>query len=164
MTDPTTKSAERRNALAFGFASPIVGLTSALLFGMAASDLFGTLQVWVGVVIIALIGISLVVGAHFSAIAINESSSNKGAPKASAVLNLVVLSIWSYVTLAISIGGGVNAVMSLQEWDQNGNRPFIRTLNSDDIFNHLLPAQVMFLSLLGVLYFFVVLRSKGRKA
>jgi hypothetical protein len=164
MTDSTTKSAERRNALAFGFASPIVGLTSALLFGMAASDLFGTLQVWVGVVIIALIGISLVVGAHFSAIAVNDTVGNKGAPRAAAVLNLVVVSIWSYVTLGMSIAGGISAVMALQEWDQNVSRTTIRGFNSDDIFNHFLPAQVMFLSLLGVLYFFVVLRSKGRKA
>lgn len=156
--------AQNRNALAFGFASPIVGLTSALLIGMAVNDLFGTLDVWVGVVIIAIIGVSLIVGGHFSAVALRDSATHKGAPKAAAVLNLVVVSIWSYVTFTISVTGGIGAIMAIQQWNEKAGLSELRAFTGDDFWNHLLPAQVMFLILLVVLYLFITLRSKGSKS
>ena len=161
MSNPVAPA--NRNAIAFGFASPIVGLTLALLIGMAVSDLFGTLDVWMGVVIIAIIGAAQVVGGHFSAIAMRDAGSHKGAPKAAAVLNLVVVSIWSYVTFFTSVSGGIGAVMAINAWNERTQKQELRAFNSDDFWNHLLPAQVMFLTLLVVLYFFIVLRSKGSK-
>lgn len=161
---------EHRKSLAFGFASPIVGLTLALIIGMAVSDLLKNtdnaeaILVWVGVIIIAIIGASLVFGAHFAALAVNDADSSKGPAKAASVLNLVVVSIWSYVTLGISLSGGVGAIMMLQDWGAAGNTPNLRAMNADDFWNHLLPASVMMILLLTVVYVFVVLRSKGRKS
>ena len=153
-----------RKALAFGYASPVVGLTVAFLTGAAISDLFGTLETWTWFAIQALIGAAIVTGAHFSAIAVagSEATGNKGASKGAARLNLVLAIIWFYFVGIQSFAIGAMAIGGLV--DYGPGHPVLKAPSSHLWLTELLPAQAFILLTLAGIYFFVTLRSKGSKS
>jgi hypothetical protein len=153
-----------RKSLAFAYASPVVGLTVAFITGAAINDLFGTLETWTWFAIQALVGASVVLGAHFAGIAVagSEASARKNASKGASRLNLVLAIIWFYFVGIQSFAYGGNAISALV--DYSAQRPVLKAPDSEFWLNGMLPAQAFILLTLVGVYYFVTLRSKGSKS
>lgn len=155
-----------RKALAFGYSAPIVGLTLAFVTGAAINDLFGTLETWTWFAIQALIGASIITGAHFSAVAVagSEANSHKAASNGASKLNLVLATIWFFFVGIQSFVTGAMAVSGFLEYSNSSNEPSLHAPSTHVWLDQLIPAQAFIVLTLAGVYFFVVLRSKGRKA
>lgn len=118
MTKRAAKTAQR--ALALGYAVPIIGGVTALLIGLIISDATHTnLDIWIWVLIHAVLGAGMVLGTRFSTAAFNYSVSAKrkvGATKGGRNLNLVLGIIWSVVVIIMSFAKGEEAVGKLVQW------------------------------------------------
>jgi hypothetical protein len=165
MTNPVVShDAQVRRSLAWGYASPVIGLTVGIIIGTAMNDLFGTLDVWVWFALFALICASIVAGAHFAANAVQASAGHSGAGRGAAILNLVLGLIWVYWAAIQSFMYGATAISTFVKYPENGiGNPTFQLPTADTWINQLIPAQAFILLTLVGIYFFVTLRSKGRK-
>jgi hypothetical protein len=111
-------SSSGRGELAFAYAAPIVLTAVALILGLIVFDLTGTApQVWVWVIIQALIGVGIVVGTVFARGA--KSAQVAGARTSPTVvsgarsLNFVLSVVFAVVVTIMSLGYGSSAISQL---------------------------------------------------
>ncbi|MEN9753195.1 MAG: hypothetical protein RL670_886 [Actinomycetota bacterium] len=154
-----------RRSVAWGYASPVIGLTSGIIIGTAINDLFGALEVWTWFAIFTMICASIVAGSYFAAKAVDASGGHSGAARGASILNLVLGLIWIYWAAAQSFTYGITAVGSFIKWPESGSAdPVLQVPTAEIWLNQLIPAQAFVLLTVVGVYFFVTLRSKGRKS
>lgn len=117
------KMSEAQKALGLGYAVPILATAVAIIFGLAVYDVTRTnLQVWVWVIIIAIVAAGVVWGTRFAA----KAKSVKPAPQkprtalaaGAANLNLVLSIIFGAVVTIMAFAFGSEAIGKLQSWSQ----------------------------------------------
>ena len=113
-------SALAQRHLALGYAVPIIGGVTALLLGLIISDVTHTrLDIWIWVLIHAILGAGMVLGTRYSTAAFNYSvtaGKRVGATKGARNLNLVLGIIWSAVVIISSFSKAGEAVQKLVVW------------------------------------------------
>ena len=163
MSNPSTLSeGQLRRSIAFGYSSPIVGLTLAFVIGAGINDLFGNVTAWTWFAIQALIGTSIILGAHFSAYAVayGAAHGHVAAGRGASRLNLVLAYIWFFFVGIQSFTYGAESASYLL--DYSGVRPVMKAATAQFWLNNFLPAQMFIVLALAGIFFFVNLRSKGQ--
>ena len=123
-TDGTkVKMSEAQKALGLGYAIPILATAVAIIFGLAVYDVTRTnLQVWIWVIIIAIVASGVVFGTRFA----NKARSAKPAaakPRAAlaagaANLNFVLSIVFGAIVSVMSFSFASSAVYKLQVWPE----------------------------------------------
>jgi hypothetical protein len=117
---PKSAAARAQRHLGLGYAVPIIGAVTALLLGLIISDVTHThLDIWIWVLIQAILGVGMVLGTRYSTAAFNFSvghGKRVGATKGARNLNLVLGIIWSAVVIIMSFSKAAEAVNRLVVW------------------------------------------------
>lgn len=108
-----------RKSLGGAYAIPIVAVAIALIFGLVVFDITGTtLQVWVWVIIQAMIGIGIVLGTIFGEKAVlagpRGKSSRGRITKSARGLNFVLSIVFGAVVTVMGFGYGASAIDQLR--------------------------------------------------
>lgn len=140
---PEQKRAKRESALAFVY--PIVGTTLALLIGLTVYQARReNPQVWVWVLILAIVGGSVALGSIYAARTKTHGASKakpKKEPGTTALsLNFVLVVVFVVVVTVMSFGFGIAAVTELSEWRENGN--YILAITPGWFVRSMLPAML----------------------
>jgi len=111
--------AEARRSLGAAYALPIVAVASALIFGLIVFDVTGTtLEVWVWVIIQAIIGAGIVVGTIFGEKAMaagpRGTTSRSRITRSARGLNFVLSIVFGAVVTIMGFSYGTSAVNSLR--------------------------------------------------
>jgi heme/copper-type cytochrome/quinol oxidase subunit 2 len=117
------KMSEAQKALGLGYAVPILTTAVAIIIGLGVYDVTRTnLQVWLWVIIIAIVAAGVVFGTRFAA---KAKSAKPRAPKTrmalaagAANLNLVLSIIFGSVVTIMAFAFGSGAISKLQTWSQ----------------------------------------------
>jgi uncharacterized BrkB/YihY/UPF0761 family membrane protein len=143
MAPPKQKRAKREAALAFVY--PIVGTTLALLIGLTVyQSSRQNPQVWVWVLILAIVGGSIALGSLYAARTKAHAGSQvkpkKVAGTAALSLNFVLVVVFVVVVTLMSFGFGISAISELSQWRENGN--YIKDLTPGWFLEFMLPAML----------------------
>lgn len=179
MTKSAASVAQRN--LGLGYALPIIGGVTALLLGLIISDITRTnLDIWIWVLIHAILGAGAVLGTRFATSAYNFGLAHRkklGATKGARNLNLVLGIIWGAVVTIVSFVKSSEAVNRLVEWPKYTGKPLpsmtdkaqvveptptIHSLGSAAFLENFLPAFVLVLIAVVGIYLLVV--ERGREA
>lgn len=141
---PEQKRAKREAALAFVY--PIVGTTLALLIGLTVYQASRqNPQVWVWVLILAIVGGSVVLGSIYAARTkahvASKAKPNKEAGTTALSLNFVLVVVFVVVVTVMSFGFGIAAITELSQWRENGN--YIKDLTAGWFVHSMLPAMLI---------------------
>ena len=145
--------ARLQRAVGLAYASPIVGTAIAIIFGLVVYDTTRTtLDVWIWVIIQAIIATSIIIGTRFA----SEARSSKPIePKprrtgtAAVNLNLVLSIVFGVAVTIMAFTFGFAAIESLREWpewvedDPASYQPFVNAISLTWILQKLLPALVL---------------------
>jgi MFS family permease len=140
---PEQKRAKRESALAFVY--PIVGTTLALLIGLTVYQARReNPQVWVWVLILAIVGGSVALGSIYAARTKTHGASKakpKKEPGTTALsLNYVLVVVFVVVVTVMSFGFGIAAVTELSQWRESGN--YIMDITPGWFVRSMLPAML----------------------
>jgi hypothetical protein len=140
---PEQKRAKREAALAFVY--PIVGTTLALLIGLTVyQSSRQNPQVWVWVLILAIVGGSVAMGSIYAARtkahAVLQAKPKKVAGTAALSLNFVLVIVFVVSVTLMSFGFGFSAISELSQWRENGN--YIMDITPGWFFKSMLPAML----------------------
>ena len=140
---PEQKRAKREAALAFVY--PIVGTTLALLIGLTVyQSSRQNPQVWVWVLILAIVGGSVALGSIYAARtkahAVLQAKPKKVAGTAALSLNFVLVIVFVVSVTLMSFGFGFSAISELSQWRENGN--YIMDITPGWFFKSMLPAML----------------------
>ncbi len=121
----TEKDEERsklQRYVGFAYASPIIGTAIAVILGLVVYDTTRTtLDVWIWVVIQAIIATSIIIGTSFAA-KVRLARPLEPKPKlrgiAAVNLNLVITIVFGVVVTIMSFAFGATAVDELREWPE----------------------------------------------
>jgi hypothetical protein len=156
------------------YASPIIGTAIAIILGLVVYDVTRTdLDVWIWVVIQAIIATSILLGTSFAA---KVRLSRPLAPKvrqtgvAAVNLNLVLTIVFGVVVVGMSFSFGASAIEELRNWPQYApvpdpgvQQPVIVLPSLNWFFSKMLPA-IALLALAEVgLYRSMVVRSADKE-
>ena len=161
---PEERDEERarlQRAVGLAYASPIIGTAIAIIFGLVVYDTTRTtLDVWIWVIIQAIIATSIIIGTRFAA---EARSSKPLEPKprrtgtAAVNLNLVLSIVFGAVVTIMAFAFGFAAIEALREWpqwvenDPVSQQPFVNPISLTWALEKLLPALVLlFLATFGV--------------
>lgn len=180
---PNKASFARRN-LALGFSAPIIGAAVAIIFGLIVFDLTQTtIEAWVWLVIQAMIGTGVVLGARWSSMAeawVSPEGKRLSATKGAANVNLVITIIFVAVTTSQAFSYTATAVEKLRSyyWEDpvyqkdieqgkevpipSGPEYVIDPLTPETLFNDFLPAFGLLLVALVGIYLFLTERTRER--
>jgi hypothetical protein len=158
-----------QKALAIGYALPIIGTALAVIVGLAVYDAQRTsLQGWTWVLILALVGVSIVLGTRFAA----QARSAKPVVRAPRVvgaagavtLNYVLSVVFAGVVSIMSFTFGQAAVSSLISYPQcldgNCSGPSLLSLTGDWWINQMIPAFLMLVLVEVATYLAITSRNK----
>lgn len=175
---PVVSASRAQRSLGLGYAVPIIGAVTALLLGLIIADLTRTnLDIWLWVLIQAILGAGMVLGTRFATLAFNYSISagrRVGATKGARNLNLVLGIIWSAVVIVMSFSKASEAVNKLLVWPKQviskapGTEtmpvkgPTIEPVTSVAFLQDFLPAFVLIL--LAVVGTYLLLAERSREA
>ncbi len=106
---------QARTALAFGYASPIVGIVLGIIIGLAIFDIFDAFEQWTGVILLALLGFSIWFGANKSGAALSYNNGEIGGAKGAANLNSVLAIVWMAVSFIVSLTMAIDGLNSFDE-------------------------------------------------
>lgn len=108
---------QARKSLAFGFASPIAGAALGVILGLAIYDIFDTFEQWTVVILLALLGFSIWLGANKSgeALAFEGKEGGLSAAKGAANLNSILAIIWMAISFIVSVAMAFEAVNGFVE-------------------------------------------------
>ena len=161
-----------KNALAIGFASPIIGAALGVLLGLAIFDLFDAFEEWTAVVLIALLGFSIWLGATKSGDALvyeNEHGGLSGA-RGAANLNSVLAIVWMVVSFITSLTMALSALQGFRQYPEPAGirepyNPGAFTVEFDTsvFFGEFLPAVVIVAMSMFGFVFMLVATSKVPK-
>jgi hypothetical protein len=159
-----------QKALAIGYALPIIGTALAVIVGLAVYDAQRTsLQGWTWVLILALVGVSIVLGTRFAA----QARSAKPVVRAPRVvgaagavtLNYVLSVVFAGVVSIMSFTFGQSAVSSLVSYPQcldgNCTGPSMLSLTGDWWFNQMAPAFLLLVLVEVATYLAITSRTKA---
>jgi hypothetical protein len=158
-----------QKALAIGYALPIIGTALAVIVGLAVYDAQRTsLQGWTWVLILALVGVSIVLGTRFAA----QARSAKPVVRAPRVvgaagavtLNYVLSVVFAGVVSIMSFTFGQSAVSSLVSYPQcldgNCTGPSLLSLTGDWWVNQMIPAFLLLVLVEAATYLAITSRNK----
>lgn len=157
---PEQKRAKREAALAFVY--PIVGTTLALLIGLTVYQASRqNPQVWVWVLILAIVGGSVVLGSIYAA-RTKAHGASKAKPKkepgtTALSLNFVLVVVFVVVVTVMSFGFGIAAITELSQWRENGN--YIKDITPGWFVRSMLPAMLTLVLVDVTAYVAVRIRS-----
>ncbi len=145
--------ARLQRAVGLAYASPIIGTAIAIIFGLVVYDTTRTtLDVWIWVIIQAIIATSIIVGTRFAA---QAKSAKPLQPKprrtgtAAVNLNLVLTIVFGVAVTVMAFTFGFAAVENLREWPQwvegkpETQQPFVNAISLGWFLESLLPALVL---------------------
>lgn len=170
--DDERKKLQRYVGLAY--ASPIIGTAIAVILGLVVYDVTRTdLDVWIWVVIQAIIATSIILGTNFAS---KVRLSKPLPPKerrtglAAVNLNLVLAIVFGAVVIAMSFGFGAGAIEELRVWPEykpGDTEELFPTVEMPDLswwFSKMLPAVVLLaLAEFGIYRSIVVRHSEVEK-
>jgi hypothetical protein len=149
--DDERKLLQRYVGLAY--ASPIIGTAIAVILGLVVYDVTRTdLDVWIWVVIQAIIATSILLGTRFAAkvrLAKPLAPRPRQTGLAAVNLNLVLAIVFGVVVVAMSFGFGAGAIEELRTWPeykQGMTEELFPTIAMPDLnwfFSKMLPAVVL---------------------
>jgi heme/copper-type cytochrome/quinol oxidase subunit 2 len=160
------KMTEIQKALGLGYAIPILATAVAIIFGLIVYDLTRTnLQVWIWVIIIAIVASGVVFGTRFA----NKARSAKPAPAkprtalvaGAANLNFVLSIVFGGVVTIMAFSFGISAISKLQEWRSAG--PVIKAPDLKWLLEELAPAKVLLVLAVVGIYVTITERNKETK-
>ena len=165
------KMSEQQKSLALGYAIPILTTAFAIILGLAIYQTTRTnLQIWVWVIIIAIVGYGVVMGTHFAAKA-KAARQAPARPKTAlaagaANLNFVLSVVFGGVVSIMAFIFGSEAMSKLQNWNavstQNGQTyAKITTPDFKWYIEELAPAKVLLL--LAVVGIYLAITERHRK-
>lgn len=176
-TDGTkAKMSDVQKALGLGYAIPILATAVAIIFGLVVYDVTRTnLEVWIWVIIIAIVASGVVFGTHFA----NKARSAKPAPvkprtalaAGAANLNFVLSIVFGATVTAMSFSFASSAVYKLQQWNEVpinckgvecAPNPTIDMPSLQWLLEDLAPAKVLLL--LAVLGIYVTITERNKEA
>ena len=169
--EKTRMSAEQR-ALALGYAVPILCAAFAIILGLVVYDATRTtLDVWIWVTIVAIIGVGVVLGTRFSAKARGDRApivkTRAALAEGAATLNFVLTIVFGAGVGILAFGNGMSAVEKLQVWnvDSRGNAPLyeVTNLSWDWVIRDLAPAKLLILIATVGVYLAITERHRARK-
>lgn len=157
---PEQKRAKREAALAFIY--PIVGTTLALLIGLTVYQASReNPQVWVWVLILAIVGGSIALGSIYAARTkahgASQAKPKKVAGTAALSLNFVLVVVFVVVVTVMSFGFGIAAITELSQWRENGN--YIKDITPGWFVHSMLPAMLTLALVNVTAYIAVRIRS-----
>ncbi len=166
------KLSEQQKALALGYAIPILTTAFAIILGLAIYQATRTnLQIWVWVVIIAIVGYGVVMGTYFAA---KAKTARQAPPKpktalaaGAANLNFVLSIVFGGVVSIMAFTFGSTAISKLQvwpEWREGQTEPNYPTLDAPTLqwyLEDLAPAKVLLL--LAVIGVYLSITERHRK-
>ncbi len=114
--------ARLQKAVGLAYASPIIGTAIAIIFGLTVYDITNTtLDVWIWVIIQAVIAVSIIIGTRFAA----QARSSKPLPVkprrtglAATNLNLVLAIVFGVVVYIMAFTMGFSAISNLEVWPE----------------------------------------------
>ncbi len=145
--------ARLQRAVGLAYASPIIGTAIAIIFGLVVYDTTRTtLDVWIWVIIQAIIATSIIIGTSFAAQA-RSSKPLQPRPRrtgtAAVNLNLVLSIVFGAAVTIMAFTFGSAAIESLREWpqwvegDPASQQPFVNPISLTWFLEKLLPALVL---------------------
>lgn len=145
--------ARLQRAVGLAYASPIIGTAIAIIFGLVVYDTTRTtLDVWIWVIIQAIIATSIIIGTRFAAQA-RSSKPIQPRPRrtgtAAVNLNLVLSIVFGAAVTIMAFSFGSAAIESLREWpqwddnDPSSQQPFVNPISLTWFLEKLLPALVL---------------------
>ena len=169
------KMSEAQKALGLGYAVPILSAAVAMIFGLVVYQVTQTnLQVWVWVIIQAIIGFGIIAGTGFAA---KARAAKPAAPKprtmmaaGAANLNFVLSIVFGAVVSIMAFSFGFAAIEKLRTWGEVPvdckdvdcvSTPIIRDLNAVWLVEELLPAKVLLLLAVVGIYLSLTKRNKA---
>jgi heme/copper-type cytochrome/quinol oxidase subunit 2 len=166
--------ARLQRAVGLAYASPIIGTAIAIIFGLVVYDTTRTtLDVWIWVIIQAIIATSIIIGTRFA----SEARSSKPlAPKprrtgtAAVNLNLVLSIVFGAAVTIMAFTFGSSAIEALREWPQwvegkpETQQPFVNPISLTWVLEKLLPALVLLLLATFGIYRTMISRSREKSA
>ena len=145
--------ARLQRAVRLAYASPIIGTAIAIIFGLVVYDTTRTtLDVWIWVIIQAMIATSIIIGTRFAA---QARSAKPMQPKprrtgtAAVNLNFVLSIVFGVAVTIMAFSFGFAAIESLREWpqwddnDPSSQQPFVNPISLTWFLEKLLPALVL---------------------
>jgi len=163
---------QAKKALSIGFASPIIGAALGVLMGLAIFDLFNAFEEWTTVVLIALLGFSIWLGATKSGDALSYDNKHGGltAAKGAANLNSVLAIVWMVIGFITSLVMGLSALQNFRQYPEAemGQQPynpgaFTVEFDSSVFFGEFIPAVVIVAMSMFGFVFMLVATSKVAK-
>ena len=154
--------ARLQRAIGLSYAVPIIGTAVAIIFGLVVYDTTRTtLDVWIWVIIQAIIATSIIIGTVFAA---KAKSSKPLAPRerrtgtAAVNLNLVLSIVFGAVVTIMAFSYGFSAIEDLRqwpEWRENmtalEQQPMVSAISFEWVIRSMLPALVLLaLAIFGI--------------
>jgi hypothetical protein len=166
------KLSPAQKALALGYATPILSTTVAIILGLFVYDVTKTsLQTWVWVIIIAIVGVGIILGTRFA----NLARVAKPAPPkpktalavGAATLNFVLSVVFGAVVSIMAFSLGSGAINKLRVWPQNAGDLKNPTPTIDGItwpwwMQEMAPAKILIL--LAAIGIYLSITERNRKA
>lgn len=167
------KLSEQQKALALGYAIPIITTAFAIILGLAIYQITRTdLQIWVWVIIIAIVGYGIVMGTHFAS---KAKSARQAPPKpktalaaGAANLNFVLSIVFGGVVSIMAFTFGSGAIGKLQNWPTYGPNdpgPMYPTVGAPTFnwyIEEMAPAKVLLLLAAVGVYLAITERHRKR--
>lgn len=105
---------QQTRAVAFAYATPIIAGAVALLLGLFVYDFTRTaLQIWIWVVIFAILGAGIVIGIKLAMKGIQPGTRLAPVANGANTLGFILAIIFSVIVTSMSLGYGVSAVYAL---------------------------------------------------
>lgn len=168
------KMNEAQKALGLGYAVPILTTAVAIIFGLGVYDVTGTnLQVWIWVIIIAIVATGVVFGTRYA----NKARSAKPAPAkprtaltaGASNLNFVLSIIFGSAVTIMAFSFGSAAIGKLQTWSTppincNGiecnSIPSVTAPGWQWLFEEMAPAKMLLILAVVGIYITITERNK----
>jgi hypothetical protein len=172
------KMSEAQKALGLGYAVPILATALAIIFGLAVYDVTRTnLQVWIWVIIIAIVASGVVIGTRFAnkARAVKPAAVKPRTAWAAGAsnLNFVLSIIFGSTVTIMAFSFGSAAISKLQTWSnppincqgvECNSIPTITAPNVQWLLEDLAPAKVLLLLAVVGIYVTITERNKETPA
>lgn len=158
---------QARAHLAYGYTFPIAGAALATVVGLMLNDsLPQRYETWTWVVVQLVLGIALVFGTRFSALARNFelASGTKINANGARVMNFVLSIIWSAVVVIMSLTFITGAVNNLKTYSQPSKGddpnfvsvPVVQPLTTELLVRDFIPAiLILAITIIGTLLWLV---------
>lgn len=173
--EKTRMSAEQR-ALALGYAVPILCTSFAIILGLAIYDATRTtLDVWIWVTIVSIIGVGVILGTRFATKARADRTpvvrTRAALAEGAATLNFVLSVIFGGGVGILAFANGIGAIEKLRNWNVSTDGTFgpgtpmwnMTSLSWNWVIRDLAPAKLLILIATIGVYLAITERHRVRK-